>query len=235
MFLTKLDIWSAKHIFSIQFVLQMVVSFPVQIANGCVYTIQVNHAIKGLIDAKLAFQHCFHGKWYAVIEDWCGGSAPWLCLLSRVPVGACRWSQHSPLGFLNQGMSSSSLSRGVSGSHRVMLTPECHRRRRWWQRCSGVWLSFRPPAYHANDYRTEATSNQVRILSLWRRGIHRQPAYVISTSYNQISSTLDVMQRAIKILSMKLHTNFYFWKHITLRVLKKSTSGELQSIIDVPF
>lgn len=91
-----------------------------------------------------------------------------------------------------------------------------------------MWLSFRQPACHANDYRTEATSNQViRILSLRRRGIHRQPAHVNSTNYNQINSTLDVMQRATKILSKKLHTNFYFWKHITLRVKKKSTSGEL--------
>ena len=55
MFLSKLDIWSAKHIFSIQFVLQMVVGYPVQIANACVYTMQVNDAIKKLIDAKLAF------------------------------------------------------------------------------------------------------------------------------------------------------------------------------------
>lgn len=55
MFLTKLDIWSAKHIFSIQFVLQMVVRFSVQITNGCVCTIQVNDAIKGPIDPKLAF------------------------------------------------------------------------------------------------------------------------------------------------------------------------------------
>ena len=42
MLLSKLDVWSAKHIFPIQIVLQMVVSYPVQTANACIYTVQVN-------------------------------------------------------------------------------------------------------------------------------------------------------------------------------------------------
>lgn len=55
MLLSKLDVWSAKHTFPIQIELQMVVRYPVQVANGYVDKIQVNDDLKTLIDAKLAF------------------------------------------------------------------------------------------------------------------------------------------------------------------------------------
>ena len=54
MLLSKLDVWRAKHTFSIQTVLQMVVSYPVQTANAFIHTVQVKDGIEDLRDANPA-------------------------------------------------------------------------------------------------------------------------------------------------------------------------------------
>ena len=65
MLLSKLDVWSAKHIFPLQSVLQMVVPYPVQRANDCGYTTQVSEDIKRFRGTSSLY-HRFHGKGYAI-------------------------------------------------------------------------------------------------------------------------------------------------------------------------
>ena len=123
MLLSKLDVSGAKHVFPIQIMLQMVVTHPVQIAMP-VCTQGRWMMILRDIDAKLAFQHCFHSKG-ELLQETAWRPCCSLCRRSR-PAGALQ--MEPAFSSVISQLGDELVQRG-SSSGRLMLTPEWSRTR----------------------------------------------------------------------------------------------------------